>query len=170
MIGSGNVSDFARKAGLATSTVQNVLNRDKSAPRVDTALAIAKGLGVPLDWLVDADQTWPPPASATILDQARDLLHEKTWSRFERIAAKHGGVHVALAAAIDWLADSATGSVMIDVRDDAKPDDLVHEIGDELRGEVSDRLGAMRRQSQKTLPANPPGNPGRQSDADDDAA
>ena len=75
-----NKSEVARAAGLPVTAISNYINR-KYIPRADTALRIAKALNVPLSWMVDDSQNWPPPktdgASSAFLQNAGD---DELWS------------------------------------------------------------------------------------------
>ena len=60
-----NKSAIAKAAGLPATAISNYLNR-KYAPQADTALKLARALGVPFDWLIDEEQGWPPPPVASV--------------------------------------------------------------------------------------------------------
>ena len=61
---------LCKRAGLPSTTIANYLSKQQT-PRSDRALALAKVLGVSLDWLVDDKQEWPPVrvASTQIVEQ-----------------------------------------------------------------------------------------------------
>ena len=46
--------------GLAPTAISNYI-ASGSIPRADIALKIARAVGVPLDWLIDDSQDFPPP-------------------------------------------------------------------------------------------------------------
>jgi transcriptional regulator with XRE-family HTH domain len=54
-----NRSAVCRKAGLSQPTLPNLLSR-RSRPGVDTALKLARALGVDPGWLIDDSKGWPP--------------------------------------------------------------------------------------------------------------
>lgn len=53
-------ADVAREARLPATAISNYINKQQ-VPRADRALALARALKVPLEWLVDDKQDWPPP-------------------------------------------------------------------------------------------------------------
>jgi transcriptional regulator with XRE-family HTH domain len=57
-----NKSALAEGAGLPASAVSNYIFK-RQMPRGDKALALARVLGVPLEWLVDDAQDFPPPSA-----------------------------------------------------------------------------------------------------------
>jgi transcriptional regulator with XRE-family HTH domain len=58
-----NKAKAAESVGLAATTISNYIAKG-STPRADIALKIARALQVPLEWLVDDAQGWPPPKSS----------------------------------------------------------------------------------------------------------
>src|SRR2546423_15649542 len=56
-----NKSQIARDAGLSPTAISDYLQKGY-IPRADNALALARALKVPLDWLVDPSRDWPPPS------------------------------------------------------------------------------------------------------------
>jgi transcriptional regulator with XRE-family HTH domain len=56
-----NKTKVAKEAGLPSSAVSNYLSKEQM-PRGDNALALARSLGVSVEWLVDEEMDWPPPA------------------------------------------------------------------------------------------------------------
>ena len=62
-----NKAKAARDAGLPESTISSYLAKDDSLPRMDIALKIARAIGVPLEWLADDAQDWPPPVKTKTL-------------------------------------------------------------------------------------------------------
>lgn len=56
-----NKAKAAREVGLPESTISNYIADDRSLPRIDIAVKIAKAIRVPLQWLADDDAEWPPP-------------------------------------------------------------------------------------------------------------
>jgi hypothetical protein len=59
-----NKTRASRDAGLPPSTISSYLAKPDSLPRLDIALRIARAIDVPLEWLADDEQDWPPPASS----------------------------------------------------------------------------------------------------------
>ena len=73
-----NKSRAARAVGLKANAISTYMAKG-SLPRIDIALKIALALGVPLDWLADDQQDFPPPAkaSSSIRDFGdADLVHD----------------------------------------------------------------------------------------------
>jgi len=69
---------LARAAGLPSTAVSNYLFKGQM-PRADNALALARAAGVPLDWLIDEKQDWPPPKPGAVSPQGfsdEDLMRE----------------------------------------------------------------------------------------------
>lgn len=163
-------ADISGRAGFKSKiAISNIINK-KSDVRVSTALKVARALNVPLDWLADDSQDWPPPASASVLDQAMELIQPRTKRRFEAMSLKYGGPHVVLAGAIEFLTDAANAGIHIAV--DAGPDEMTTEdhVTDEIAGEAMERITDAAEMAKRIAGDAPPGNPRRQSDADDDAA
>ena len=61
-----NRSKAAREVGLPVSTINNYVSTTASLPRVDIAIKIARALKVPLEWLADDEQDWPPPSQPSV--------------------------------------------------------------------------------------------------------
>lgn len=60
IVGDGNRSELARRAGLSSTAITDYLQKGY-IPRADKAVLLARALDVPLDWLVDDERDWPPP-------------------------------------------------------------------------------------------------------------
>lgn len=56
-----NKAKAARKAGLLESTIGSYISKPVSLPPSDIALKISRAIQVPLDWLIDDEQEYPPP-------------------------------------------------------------------------------------------------------------
>jgi hypothetical protein len=56
----GNKSKASRAQGLKPNAISSYVAK-ASLPRADIALKMARALDVPLEWLVDDEQDWPPP-------------------------------------------------------------------------------------------------------------
>lgn len=54
---SANKAQLSRAAGLRDTAINEMITKGAN-PRSDTALSLARVLEVPLDWLVDPDQSW----------------------------------------------------------------------------------------------------------------
>lgn len=52
--------DLAETAGIPNATLHGWIS-GQVKPSADGALAIARALGVPLEWLLDDAQSYPPP-------------------------------------------------------------------------------------------------------------
>jgi transcriptional regulator with XRE-family HTH domain len=59
-----NKQKLGEDAGLPQTAISNYISKG-NVPRVDSALALARALNVPLEWLVDDEQDWPPPSGDT---------------------------------------------------------------------------------------------------------
>jgi transcriptional regulator with XRE-family HTH domain len=99
-----NKAKVSRAAGLPPTAISNYITK-KQLPRADTALALARALGVPLEWLIDDAQDWPPPnprtdaKPATMLTDS-DLMREVL--RRRRLALAELLEKLKRAETIDW--------------------------------------------------------------------
>jgi plasmid maintenance system antidote protein VapI len=66
-----NKAAVSRAAGLGTSTLVTVLVR-KSGVTANTAVALARVLGVSVSWLLDDDKGWPPERTEGIQQQTAE--------------------------------------------------------------------------------------------------
>lgn len=66
-------AELARKASVCPSNLSNIFHRANN-PQLSTALRIARALDVPLEWLADDAQEWPPPKPGCPVDQLKNLL------------------------------------------------------------------------------------------------
>jgi transcriptional regulator with XRE-family HTH domain len=57
-----NKSEALRGVGLKPNTISTYLAKKNSLPRADIAFKISRALNVPVAWLLDDDQGWPPPS------------------------------------------------------------------------------------------------------------
>jgi transcriptional regulator with XRE-family HTH domain len=93
----------ADKANLKPAAVTNYISREQM-PRADKAFAIAKALGVSLEWLLDDSQVWPPP------DASSKLKVFTTDEIAAELGRRASGIGIALfakikrAKKIDWFA------------------------------------------------------------------
>lgn len=85
-------AEFAKSIGIGEVTLYNTF-RKGSEPRVHTALAIARGLGVSVEWLFDDAADWPPPDA---LEAQRPPLpiapwppHGITWPEVQRAISEY---------------------------------------------------------------------------------
>lgn len=68
---------LSRAAGLPPNAISDYINKGY-IPRMDTAFALAKVLGVSLDWLADDQQGLPLPGLSDLIgdaEKARDRLN-----------------------------------------------------------------------------------------------
>jgi transcriptional regulator with XRE-family HTH domain len=94
-----NRAKAARDVGLPVSTISNYMSKLESLPRADIAFKIAKAIAVPIEWLLDDEQDFPPPSNTgtTSLKYATDAeLIEEVETRYQRAA-------VALRDTLDQL-------------------------------------------------------------------
>jgi hypothetical protein len=85
-----NKSKLATEAGLPATAISNYITK-KQIPRGDSALVIARALKVPLEWLLDDTQEWPPPPTTSASSMSTDQLAEELGRRM-------GGIAVAMLA------------------------------------------------------------------------
>jgi len=97
-------STISKKAGLPNSAISNYVSR-KQIPRADTALKLARALKVPIEWLIDDEQGWPPPAgeaklAKTLTDGAllAELLQRTVLERVDLLDK------LERANKVDWTA------------------------------------------------------------------
>lgn len=95
-----NKSQAGRAAGLQPTTISNYMAKG-SIPRADIALKIARALDVPLDWLVDDSQGWPPPPSAPIAAISTEQLVSELGHRLSGVGALLRA-KVLTAQMVDW--------------------------------------------------------------------
>jgi transcriptional regulator with XRE-family HTH domain len=121
-----NKSSLAKAAGLPATAISNYISR-KYIPRADTALRIAKALNVPLEWLADDAQPWPPPKgskpSPSFLSD--DDLMRETALRFRRDAMRLAEIAEHLER-IDWK--SAAELLLLTPIEDGIPDGAAEAI------------------------------------------
>lgn len=99
---------LAREAGLKPTAVTNYITRG-SMPLADAALKLARAMNVPLDWLLDDDQDWPPPPAQSLAAATTLQLTEELGRRLLGV----GSIMLARldrAAATDWI---ATGEAIL---------------------------------------------------------
>lgn len=108
---------IARDAGLSEAAVSNYINAGHT-PRADTALKLARALRVPVEWLIDDAQDWPPPQSP---DELRRLLGHHLRSDGIALAELF-----AIAESVDWIA-VARSLLRLDPLRDRLPDELQRE-------------------------------------------
>jgi transcriptional regulator with XRE-family HTH domain len=99
----GNKTLIAKAAGLPPTAISNYINRGY-IPRADTALRIAETLKVPVEWLINDDEDWPPPAAPDkdIIGNVPDGLLMREVSRRLRRAAVDTRKLIEQAEHIDW--------------------------------------------------------------------
>jgi hypothetical protein len=90
------------------STISNYLSKTDSLPRIDIAVKIAKALRVPLEWLADDAQDWPPPIleSDNLSLYPDHELMEEVARRF-RLTAVRLHDELERAKETNWLAVGA---------------------------------------------------------------
>jgi transcriptional regulator with XRE-family HTH domain len=93
-------ADVDAAAGFGENITSNLINQ-KSEPKVKKALAIARALGVSLDWLADDDQGLPPVPAGETLGFVRLLTAEQR-EQLDRDVARYGR-DVVFAAGIVLL-------------------------------------------------------------------
>jgi len=96
-------SRAAKAAGLPASAISNYISK-RQMPRADKAFSLARALGVPLEWLINDAQDWPPPKpkeQPSLRDIADgDLLREIATR--ERRAILEFYEAIKAAESIDW--------------------------------------------------------------------
>ncbi|HZK80618.1 MAG TPA: helix-turn-helix transcriptional regulator [Humisphaera sp.] len=98
-----NKARVAAGAGLTDSTISSYFRDRGSVPRIDIGIRIARVVKVPLDWLADDSQEWPPPEAdmiaATRLSDTELFLE---WCRRMTLAAWSLNRELKNAERIDW--------------------------------------------------------------------
>jgi len=98
-----NKAEVARKAGLKATMISDYISKEY-VPRADIALKMARALQVPLEWLVDDAQDWPPPKpkeQPSVRDIADSELLREVATR-ERHAILEFYEAAEGAESIDW--------------------------------------------------------------------
>lgn len=90
MTAEKNKTLVAKAAGLPATAISNYINRGY-LPGADIALKIARALSVPLDWLVDDSQDWPPPPASVPASLTAEQLASELGRRLH-------GIGIALLA------------------------------------------------------------------------
>ncbi|MEM8493907.1 MAG: helix-turn-helix transcriptional regulator [Planctomycetota bacterium] len=85
---------LSERAGLPPKAISNYISK-RQTPQADKALAIARVLNVPLDWLVDDQQTMPKPKQGRFVslasfatDDLLDEIHVRLIREFNRAQAE----------------------------------------------------------------------------------
>lgn len=92
----------ARAAGLSPATITDYLQRG-NIPRADNALALARALGVPLDWLVDDTRNLPAPSiEKPSTHQLSDTEVIREFCRRFRLRMVEHWHELKQAEAVDW--------------------------------------------------------------------
>ena len=85
-------AEFAKTIGVGEVTLYNTF-RKGSEPRVNTALAIARGLGVSVEWLFDDAADWPPPDALEVQRPPLPIApwppHGITWPEVQRAISEY---------------------------------------------------------------------------------
>lgn len=175
-----NKSQVARDAGLSPTAISDYLQKGY-IPRIDNALALARALKVPLDWLADNDQDWPPPTSpgaplSTVSD--RDLMTEAcrrylvaatdVRQKLEAVARTNWaevakgilGVPLDQPMANEWSPEHRLISALEHARTDARRFDASHEISNHMNlsrverdGIQPENLSELAKDLREQLPA-----------------
>lgn len=89
LVGDGNRSELARRAGLSSTAITDYLQKGY-IPRADKAVLLARALQVPLDWLADDERDWPPPKldKPGLADVSLDALMEELARRYRHDAVR----------------------------------------------------------------------------------
>ena len=130
-----NKAELARRAGLKPTTISDYIAKEY-APRSDIALKMARALEVPVDWLIDDAQDWPPPPQQSVSAlSTEDLAHEL--GRRMRPVGTEMFIGINRAQRADWV---ATAKLLLSTEIDAPLPSKVRRLI-ELPGE----LGTLRR-------------------------
>jgi len=97
---AGRREEISKAAGLPAFAISNYISK-RQMPRGDRALALARALHVPIDWLLDNDRDFPPPEQSSLanVDDAR-LMYEAL--RRQRLEAMRVRELIERAKTIDW--------------------------------------------------------------------
>ena len=120
LIGDSSRAKISRAAGVPATVVTTYVNRG-SEPSATNALKLARALGVPVDWLIDDDQDWPPPthdrtAEVSLGSAADDELRSEFVKRYRAFAVSFYN-NLKRAESIDWKGVAAQVEKL---KDDAK--------------------------------------------------
>lgn len=96
-----NKARAARDVGLPESTISSYLAKTDSLPRADIALKIARAIEVPVEWLIDDEQEWPPPTTPTKNSLSDHELMSELSDRFLRAVHEYIDAQ-QVANSIDW--------------------------------------------------------------------
>jgi len=96
-----NKAELALSVKLKPTVISDYVRRGY-APRVDIALKIARALNVPLDWLADDSQDWPPPPASIPASLTAAQLASELGRRLHGIGT---ALMIKLAAAqkVQWV-------------------------------------------------------------------
>ena len=105
-------SALGRLVGISATAVNDYISQSY-LPRIDIALKISRALNVPLDWLADDAQEWPPPMSEARPLSVHQLMLQvsKRWRDLaEALLDKYDVIekfkwHEVKAALVTWSAD-----------------------------------------------------------------
>lgn len=134
LLGGESRSDLARRADLPISTLSNLINRGGQMG-AENALKLARALDVPLEWLVDEAQQWPPPLRGVDMAvEAMALLPAQYRDQVKQVIGSWGDRHrpAVLAAALMLFADAIN-----------RGDELGEDVAMHAKGHVSEALSAM---------------------------
>ena len=110
-----NKAKASRDAHLPDSTIGSYLSKPKSLPRIDIAVKIATALKVPVQWLIDNREDWPPPDASSAAQPLRDatdaqLIHEVARRFRQAMVDFHSEFNNALS--MDWPRLAAEASLV----------------------------------------------------------
>ena len=111
-------ADVDDAAGFKENITSNLINQ-KSEPKVKKALALARALGVSLDWLADDDQGLPPVPAGETLGFVRLLSAEQREQLNKDVALYGRDVTLAAGAALLSEPDRKAALVVLDKMHDA---------------------------------------------------
>ena len=101
---NGGKAKLSQKAGLPSTAISDYISKGNVLPRVDKALSLARALAVPLEWLADDAQGWPPP-EPTSPPSASDLSDRKLMGevvRRRRLVRMNALESLEIAEGTDW--------------------------------------------------------------------
>lgn len=94
-------AELSRRAGLPVNAISDYVNKGY-LPRLDTAVALARVLGVSLDWLSDDEQDFPPPPTPALSAQSTEELTHELGRRMRPVGIELL-IHIHRAERIDWI-------------------------------------------------------------------
>lgn len=88
-------------AGLPATAISNAIAKGHT-PRSDTALRLARAMDVPVEWLIDDEQDWPPPKQQSIASLSTEELTHELGRRMQSVGIEML-ILIHRAWQVDWV-------------------------------------------------------------------